>query len=988
MPVTESEKLGLSIHGFEHIPIKKRRLVFKPSSPAHNVINPPLEGAERNETSPELYSKVSSVSATSGAYDNDHKLDKNKLVKDDDFSGKSVLSDRCGGSGVPLSVNNEIAKNVVFNGSNVKKEPDSHASTALSKDQESTLYSSTLNAPFSKMKQEPIIQKSPARDARFSWDLNTVMVAWEEPSVNEHEISANSNATSTKETKNNYMKDKDLKAEIREPLSHHEKKNLKAEICEPSSHDYETAQNAVVVKTESIYCSSVDIPVTRTLTLENPTHGTFLKWDNLSGQNSHGFGSTLAVDTTLSIDCSMPPRFDHCVDSHACQEKVGPTTKHDLTLNTATCMENGSHQSGVTSNKVDDEDMTKMELTSKAVAMEDMVNTEKSEQSAAVSSMHDTTCSDVDNGVGYGNSQSDNRAGGGMDKLDESLVGYDSQYEDGELRESTINAWKGYRLTEGQNEYNMNKIEDGLDLSIVDASEINSQNVQENSSAIRKSTEGGSVKADSTPSVFLPEKLHSIDEALSVSEPYEMISCQEQSERQDIVQQRAANQSDEWKMNVSGWDPLPENQRIDSNNFTKTRNFTVRKFSYREEQKDRFDTEDVDMKAEGPRFSRKESRTCIGEPSTRDVFPNRGRFQLQRFSSKDDDGLISRPERESGALRSFGRGRYSPNNRPSGRGSGLWNPSLGRNREGGSSYHRPMLEDSETIDSMMNEGGMDLSDTGRHNTSSYVTRRSFRSRSPMNQEVNDFRARLGLRPVGDTDHERFVSPSRGRGRGRSMRYDTRLDDEGSRERYNRRPVNDDYNEFMTEYPHPFPRSRRCLSPIERRGNNNNNSYQHHQFDSRSPSGPRTCSPISNTGFRRRSRSPGFRSDGRIRLPRSPTYRDHPSEYNLGPRNNNSSPPSSRWMNYKEGPVFNRSPPLGRADGQHRERLSFYDSSRKPKQDEYYRSEPAGRFLDISEGGRGRPRYVGNDNDQPNNYRRGGFVRRYNMDGPVKRFTYD
>ncbi|XP_076934101.1 uncharacterized protein LOC143600245 [Bidens hawaiensis] len=427
-------------------------------------------------------------------------------------------------------------------------------------------------------------------------------------------------------------------------------------------------------------------------------------------------------------------------------------------------------------------------------------------------------------------------------------------------------------------------------------------------------------------------------------------------------------------MNVSGWDVLPENHRTNSNNFTKTtRNFTARKFSYREDQKDRFDTDNVEMKAESPRFYRKESLTRIGGPSTRDMFLSRGRFH----SSKDGDGLTSRPERESGGLRSFGRGRYSPHNRPSVRGSGLWNRSPERSRDGGPSYRRSVLEDSGPMDNMTNEGGLDTS---------YVTRRQFRSRSPMNQEANDYRARLGLRPTEDTGHDRFVSLSRGRGRGRPMRYNTLLDGEGPRGRYHG-PAGDECDEFMTEYSPPFTRNRRCFSPIERRGNNNNNSYQHHQTDSRSPTRPRTRSPIG--GFRWRSRSPGF--SGRIRRPRSPGYRDHPNEYNIGPRNNNSSPPSSRWVNYKQRPVFNRSPPPGRSSPPHEERFSFYDSARKSKQNEYYRSGPSGRFSDINEGGRGtgRPRYLGNDGDRPNNgYRRGGFVKRYNMEGPAKRFQYD
>lgn len=366
---------------------------------------------------------------------------------------------------------------------------------------------------------------------------------------------------------------------------------------------------------------------------------------------------------------------------------------------------------------------------------------------------------------------------------------------------------------------------------------------------------------------------------------------------------------------------------------------------------------------------------------------------LCNFSSKVSDGLTSRPERESGGFRSFGRGRYSPHNRPSGRGGGTWNRSPERGRDlkrlPSPSYHGPsirsMQDDSGTVDNMTNEVGMDPNDTNRPNTSSYVARRQYRSRSPMNREANDYRARLGLRPTGDTGHDRFVNMGRGRGRGR---YTTRLDGEGPRGRYHGRVTDECDDEFLLEYSHPFPRRRRCFSPIERRGNN---SYQRHQSVSRSPSRPRTRSPVANSGFRRRSRSPNFRPDTRIRRPRSPTYRDHPIEYNSGPRNNNSSPPSSRWVNYKERPVFNRrSPPPGRTDSPQGERFSFCDSSRKPKQNEYYRSGHPGRFSDINEaGGRGRPRYVNNDRDRPNNgYRRGGFIRRYNMDGPTKRFHYD
>ncbi|XP_024985521.1 uncharacterized protein LOC112521090 isoform X2 [Cynara cardunculus var. scolymus] len=1163
MPVSESEKLGVSVLGChfsekaEHIPIKKRRFIFRASSPPSNIPNPSLESAERHATSPKASShglqlnpnttcvpaESEAVTGISQRGSNDDKLDEKELVKaskeageDDDFSGISILAaaacsnslgaeaDRCEGSGMVSSVTKspevlnrvELQENNVKSADICKEESDSHTSTTPSKGvlsstkdyspadkltldnsspDESTLDNSFSQAPsesvFSKSNEEAsITQKSSARDVRLNWDLNTVMDAWEEPFVGEHGISASDaahdNITFVEEKNNNCIEDISGDCELgsgREcgttlkttsnlilPVElkslAHENEELKlgnhkpdgyAEITEPLSHEFDSAQDNVVKEPESLHSKQINsgddsIPVTRTLTLENPTHGIFSKWVNLGGQRPGGLGCTEAVDTELSMDCSVPPGFDHL---RASKENVGfssaivgvgnnsnlPTSmtqtimtvtsrseydKDDLSLTPAASLDNGADQSGVTSNKVDDEAKMKMELTSNVVAMEDLVSkgTDLSkeadkggskvvlqttfdeilvahssvvaeDQSADISPLHEAEVP-METGFGYDNSQSDNRAGSGIDKLEELSVGYDSQYEDGELRESSINAWKGYEGNGnvGENEYDMDNMGDGYNLGIVDAQETSSQCGEEGSSRIKFTDVGSGREADLISNVLLPEKLQSSDE-VSGSGPNEMISGQENSERQDVVQH--PSQSYEWKMNVSGWDLLPENQRISSNNFTKTRNFSSRKFSYRE-QKDGFETEDLETKAEGSRFYRKEPLTRIGGPSTRDMFLNRGGFRMQGCSSKAADGLTSRPERESGALRSFGRGRYSPRSRASGRGGGMWNRSPERGRDlkrlPSPSFQRPpflhsVLEDAGSVDNMTSEGHLDPSDAGRPNTSSYVTRRPFRSRSPMNREENDFRARLGLRPTGDTSHDRFVNMGRGRGRGRTVRYGSRLDDAGPRGRY-LGPANEECDEFLTEYSHPYPRRRRCFSPIERRAN--------HSYDSRSPSRPRTRSPFANTGFRPRSRSPNFRPDARMRRPRSPNYRrgfeaDHANEYNPGPRNSNSSPPSSRWVNYKERPAIfdRRSPPPGRTNAPQGERFSFYDSSRKPKQNEYYRSGHPGRFSDLNEGGRGRPRYnVGNDVDRPNNgYRRGGFVRRYNMEGgPAKRFQYE
>ncbi|PWA94856.1 hypothetical protein CTI12_AA055500 [Artemisia annua] len=1086
MPVSESEKLGVSVLGChfsekaEHIPIKKRRFLFRASSPPRNHLDSSLEG---HAISPKISTCLpvisEEVTGTCERGSNHGKLD--EKVKEDDFSGISILAaaacinslgaeaDHCEGSEIVSSVTKgaEVPKTVETNENNEKNEKlDCHISTGASVGASSSTLDNSLESAVIKTNQEPSIEKSPARDVKFDWDLNTVMDAWEEPFVSENDA-ANANVKSVEEIKNDCTKgDSELNSEQEsgstskgfsnqnlpvefKPLEDEklEMGNHKpegyVEIHEPLSRGSDGGQHAMVMITESMHDKHIDspnnaIPVTRTLSVESPTHGIFSKWAVQRCQRSGGYGSTEAVNTQLTMDRSVPPGFGQCLNVHASKENsvVGnnvnfPATteqtimsKHELSLTTATFLENGGHQSPTP--KAEDEHRMKMELAGNVVGISDVVTkgTEFPQdpvkggnkvvnqatfgdpsvahssvlvenQPAATISFHEAAHSNTevafDNCVGYRNSLSENRAGSGIDKLDEISVEYDSQYEDGELRESHLHAWKRYEENEGGHESDMDTREDNFNFGTKDGHENSSQFVHEDSSRIKLNDGGFGREADLTSRVLLPEKLHGSDEVVSDSGPNEIISGQENNERGDNVQH--THQSDAWRMNVSGWDIMPENQRISSDNFSRTRNFTARKFSYGE-QKDGFDTEDVEMKGEGSRFYRRESLTRIGGPSTRDMFlSSRGRFRLQGCSSKVNDGFTSRSERESGQLRSFGRGRYSPH-RPSGRGGGMWNRSPERDRDlkrlpspsyRGPSFRRSMLDDAGSLDDMANECGMDTSDTGRPNTSSYVTRRVYRSRSPGNREANDFRARLGLRPTGDTGHETFVNVGRGRGRGRSVRYGTgtRLEGEGPRGRYHG-PASDDGDEYITEY---IPRRRRCISPIERRVNQ---SYPHHQSGSRSPPRPRTRSPIANSGFRRRSRSPNFRPDARIRRLRSPNYRDHALEYTTGPRNNNSSPPSSRWVNYKERVFDRRSPPPGRTDAPQGERFRFYDSVRKPKQNEYYRSGHPGRFSDINEGGRGRPRYVNNDGDRPNNtgYRRGGFVKRYNMDGPSKRFYHD
>lgn len=622
--------------------------------------------------------------------------------------------------------------------------------------------------------------------------------------------------------------------------------------------------------------------------------------------------------------------------------------KLKLSLVTVASTEKGVHPNASSFDK-DDKAEVKRAITSNGITMED--------QPAAVSSMHDVLCSDagvllqsgkspltgtIDDkscdshtkhpndllcynkeGCDYEDLPSDIQAGSEVDNVDQFSDGYDSQFEDGEFRDSSIQTWEG-------DEAEYRDIEEGTDNRGAFGTHENGSQCAPESSRIRSTDVGSQKGADEISSVLLPEKLDSSDQ-ISGSEP----NITETGITE--VSMKDASQSDQWKMNLSGSDILPENHS--SCNITKTKDFSSIKSSSEI-------TEDLETKAEGSRFYGK-------EPSTLETVLCRSRFRMQGSSSTNADDSASRSLKDPGVLRSIGRGKYI-------RGGGTWNRSPPFS---GPSFRRSLPEDASSADNLTNKVGVDLN----------ITRQSFRSRLTVNREEDEFRARLGLRPSGDTCHNRFVNV----GRGRSLRYGSRNNGGGPRGRYYG-PANDEYDEPSLEYSHSFPNRQR----------RENHPYARHHSGSMSPTS-RTRSPI-NEGFRRRSRSPNLRSDTRIRRPRSPIYRGHGFEtnhvggYNLEPRDNNNSPPSSRWLKHKQRSfVFDRrSPPVPIGD-----RLGFYDSSRKSKQNENFSS----RFSELHGGGRGGGgRYLGSDGDVTDHgYRRcGGFVRPYDMSRPVKHIPYD
>ncbi|CAI9274443.1 unnamed protein product [Lactuca saligna] len=994
MPVSGSDKLEIPVLGCrfsekaEHLPIKKRRFVFKTSSPPHNTASSDVPesaaAACLDSSNQEIQPKpaASCPSAESLAVASlcqngsiDNKVHGEKFAKSsDDICGISLGS--YGTKSLEPRATIKLEPNSVNLPNISAKETGLHISTVplkngdcLSPDK-ARVDNSTLDNQLTSQGQ-----KSAVCDERLNWDLNTVM-AWEESPEYDHKIhTAYPEGNNTcKEGNSKVCKQEQVSGSTSENLGNKSLTNLRSlphtihekepEERKPNSKNinkllfpviHSAPPHVTVNNIKSLHAQNLDISnnaVPNIVKVEHPTCDISKNHVNLNHKNGNDFVFPMTVNTGFSLDYSLPPGFNPSINTRPLEEEnvvSGSNVNHaitsplqttenenlNLSLVTVASLENEVHQSG-TSFEEDDKTKVKRLITSNCMTMENLIDkgSPRTPQDAYKAINQSTIgsllaiqssvlpedeegqpCSDalqmamkpeksastppsvsyskeacqvgVDNGIE--NFPSDIQ-GSEVDNVEEFSVGYDSQFEDGEVRgESSIQTWEGSGSgsgSEGDNRENEH--------------EHNSQCVApESSSRIRSNTDIASSQkgADeiSISSVVLAEQVS------NSTEPNETNTRE--------VSMKDESESDQWKMNVSG-----------------SEDYNVAKMK---------DMSSIKL------YNKRETSTPTTTTTARDVFINRGsRFRMQGHYSSNNGGDDSASRsREPGVVRSssFRRGgnnrKYSPHVRASNRGGATWNRSPGRdnNRE-------PPLPFFRDVDTLTTNEVCQNDDVIIRPGAPY--RQSFRPRLVGNQEEDDFRARLGLRPAGDTH---FV------GRGRSLRYNPRGG--GPRVRYSG-PANDGYNEQL-EYSHSF--KRRCYSPTERRENQNQNHLcGHHHSGSTSP--PRSCT---------RSRSP------RIRRPRSPDFRFEEVDGGYNNNDNNSPPGSStntRWVKYKQRTtVFNRSPPpppppIG-------ERLSFYDSSRKTKQNENYRSGHPGRFSDVM--------------DHHHGYRRGGFVRRNEMGRPLK-----
>lgn len=631
-----------------------------------------------------------------------------------------------------------------------------------------------------------------------------------------------------------------------------------------------------------------------------------------------------------------------------------------------------------------------------------------------------------------------------IEKASELQMDYDSQYEDGELRESIEYTWEDLGGEDGEGEH-VDYGSDNRDMAgfgasdyhvmlvKVEGAECKRQRVSNNknlgsepeqsclgSSSMTKVVEAVSGKDDgakcSSPCLSTrfsgKDDIDQFDASAEVNKETGARPDNVSGDHEIHVMEadaEEASQDDDLKMKISGWDLLPENCKSSSDIAMELGDGSGRK-NISGDSVDGLNTEDTETRMVKSRTFKRELLSRIEGPVSGDVFLGKHRLCTQGSRSNDADDSNSRSERESGSVKSFGRSSYSLHIHSRGRGSEHWADYPDGHRA--PRRHHSSGYRSITGFSFPGPENAAAVFTSRQSTSvsSHGVRRGLRRSGSPAEGDEAFGMRLGLRPAGE------ISPDRrmGIGREKSLRYGPRLDDRGPRGRYDGH-VLDGCIESSLNYSHPLAKRERSFSPIERRGD-----PSARQSHTKSPSRSRSRSPntwqsprgrngagvAGNPCLRHRSRSPSYRSGARVQRIRSPHQRsgfasDHMVGFMSMPRNHGSPPHNSRWIgdrkdgmaHFREHGYKQRSSVLDRrSPGRicpRGERFDLVDS-RKLKPNEYYRSMHSGRFSEMDGVARG-PRYEGSDDDRKKHGCRYGLMqpgRRYDMDGAVKRFRCD
>lgn len=597
----------------------------------------------------------------------------------------------------------------------------------------------------------------------------------------------------------------------------------------------------------------------------------------------------------------------------------------------------------------------------------------------------------------------------GMDNETKLQEGYDSQYEDGELRESDVYRW---HENENENENEDGEAEhvdyesdnggtydfDAADYSISVSGKIEAGPVCEKQSfsgsdqygcesdqkimakGVRDTTcqhhLGGSLATDATEAELgkrgsmMASKIQLRKQSIewNGSEQVEMNVKVDNgvSESDDVIQNNKHSVGEEAlkesslsvssKTKSSGWDQLPDGSGNSADM-----------------------TAEIDEdKTALPRASRRELLPRIDLPSSSDGVDKKGAQLMQRSRSSNLDDSYPHFERMTGSDKSVRRGRSPLHMHDRIQGGGRWVD------------HSADDWNSKRQHSYRYCGPFDPENPGPKSVivnSKGVYRRMIR-RSPTDRDAA-YGMHTGMAPGRDIGTN---------GRGRSGRYQqgfgrgTRAPRNGYPE-----PMADD-SESSVRVPYHLTRRERTFSPIHGRG-----APHFSQPRRKSRSRSRTRSPPMwllekerPVGLRRFSRSPDFRPEvrmDRVRLPfQKPSF---PAEYDADfispPRNRFSPPHNSRWVDDRDCAVDQfrdrRSPVRMFRQSQR------FDSVGVPgrlKSDNNFRPMiRSGRFAEMAGGGRGR-RFEGSDDDRRKYGDRYDIlpVRHYERDGILRQIRYD
>ncbi|XP_021845073.2 uncharacterized protein [Spinacia oleracea] len=513
----------------------------------------------------------------------------------------------------------------------------------------------------------------------------------------------------------------------------------------------------------------------------------------------------------------------------------------------------------------------------------------------------------------------------GTDATGEHQEDYDSQYEDGELRESSGRAWEEYDPMdrEVENVDYMSNYRETYTANLSDGHIFESGQDEDRKSGRLEAAAAVSSQGCNNDSEVFEVASEAVGNGRGDDEGNQ-IKSSHAGEITELTQRKELLESSKSfsEMTTQGADEIERKNRMPS-------------------RIDRpLDSQGTETREE-PKAFRRGLQSQIEGPVAGDHAYRQGQFKKMenRF--------------EPGSMRPFERARYPFHNQGRGRQGGRWDGSSD-SRRGFRRHYSPINHAHSKLDDDANAERDGHGCVGTQDDVSYSPQPF-----PKNRADADGEPCAGFHSRYKSD--RKFSPDRagGFGRGRSFRYGPYSESRGGRGRFNG-PSPDESFQSSLKYRRPLSRRERSISPFGGRGQSNI-----HQSRRKSPSRSRSRSPVvwnsprrrlgagsgGNTFFRNRSRSPNFRPEARMQRPRSPHQQpgfgvDHAGGFRSISRNN-GSPPRNRWSsarkdepgNFREPGYKQRIPSQDRSPGRIRmrdDRGSAIDSPRIMKPVGYYR----------------------------------------------------